>query len=98
MLKIGDEVSIHGYVDEIRLDTIIIKNKGGYFGTIKDEINRDDQYIKEWVIEHNGNGWNDWINLICPYCNTKYEEIGWYTKWNFCPNCGKKLELNKEKI
>ncbi len=37
-MKIGDEVYIHGYVDEIRKDTIIIKNDGGYFGTMSSEI------------------------------------------------------------
>ena len=36
-MKIGDEVYIHGYIDEIRNDVIIIKNQGGYFGTIKSE-------------------------------------------------------------
>lgn len=54
--------------------------------------------MNEWIIEHAGNGWNDWINLICPHCNTKYENVKWYSKWNFCPCCGKKLKLNKEKI
>lgn len=53
---------------------------------------------KEWIIEHSGNGWNDWINLICPHCNTKYFKITWYSDWNYCPKCGKKLKLNKEKI
>jgi len=37
-LKIGDEVYIHGFVDEVRRDTVIIKNKGGYFGTVTEEI------------------------------------------------------------
>ena len=37
-MKIGDEVYIHGYIDEIRPGTIIIRNDGGYFGTITDEI------------------------------------------------------------
>lgn len=37
-LKIGDEVYIHGYVDEIRKDTIIVRNEGGYFGTVKSEV------------------------------------------------------------
>ena len=37
-MKIGDEVYIHGYVDEIRGDTVIIKNSGGYFGTSKKEV------------------------------------------------------------
>lgn len=36
--KIGQEVLIHGYIDEIRKDTIIIQNDGGYFGTVEHEI------------------------------------------------------------
>lgn len=38
MLKIGDEVFVHGYVDEIRKDTVIIRNEGGYFGTVRAEL------------------------------------------------------------
>ena len=37
-LKIGQEVLIHGYIDEIRKDVVIIRNEGGYFGTIEEEI------------------------------------------------------------
>ena len=37
-MKIGDQVYVHGYVDEIRGNTVIIKNKGGYFGTCKKEV------------------------------------------------------------
>ena len=37
-MKIGDEIYVHGYVDEIRNDIIIVRNNGGYFGTIKSEI------------------------------------------------------------
>jgi len=37
-MKIGDEVYIHGYIDEIRKDTIIIRNEGGYFGTVPSEV------------------------------------------------------------
>ena len=37
-MKIGDRVYVHGYVDEIRKDTVIIRNEGGYFGTVKPEI------------------------------------------------------------
>lgn len=36
--RIGDEVYIHGYIDEIRNDVIIIRNEGGYFGTSDREI------------------------------------------------------------
>ena len=37
-MHIGDEVFVHGYIDEIRNDTIIIRNVGGYFGTSRDEV------------------------------------------------------------
>ena len=37
-MKIGDEVFVHGYIDEIRKDVVIVKNEGGYFGTVKEEI------------------------------------------------------------
>ena len=40
-MKIGDEVYVHGYVDEIREDTVIIRNEGGYFGTSKNEVTTD---------------------------------------------------------
>ena len=37
-MKIGDRVYVYGYVDEIRNDVIIIRNRGGYFGTDKSEV------------------------------------------------------------
>ncbi len=37
-IKIGNEVYVHGYVDEIRSDTVIIRNDGGYFGTAPHEV------------------------------------------------------------
>lgn len=37
-MKIGDTVYIRGTIDEIRKDVVIIKNKGGYFGTVPEEI------------------------------------------------------------
>lgn len=40
-MKIGDEVLIQGYIDEIRNDVVIIRNEGGYFGTVKSEIKSD---------------------------------------------------------
>ena len=44
-MKIGDEVYVHGYIDEIRQDTIIIRNDGGYFGTVPSEITERDKII-----------------------------------------------------
>ena len=37
-MRIGDRCFVHGYVDEIRKDTVIIRNKGGYFGTDPGEV------------------------------------------------------------
>jgi hypothetical protein len=37
-MKIGDRVFVRGYIDEIRKDTVIIRNAGGYFGTIPSEV------------------------------------------------------------
>lgn len=47
-LKIGQEVLIHGYVDEIRKDTVIIRNDGGYFGTVEYEVT-DIEYIPDMI-------------------------------------------------
>lgn len=37
-MKIGDEIYVHGYVDEMRQGVVIIRNEGGYFGTVSSEI------------------------------------------------------------
>ena len=37
-MKIGDRVYVHGHVDEIRKDTVIVRNEGGYFRTVQSEI------------------------------------------------------------
>ena len=56
-MKIGDEVFVHGYVDEIRKDVIIIRNNGGYFGTIEGEIVTCDKCI--WsVCNYNKVDWD----------------------------------------
>ena len=45
-MKIGDRVFIRGYIDEIRKDTVIIRNAGGYFGTVKSEIIEADTRVE----------------------------------------------------
>ena len=40
-MKIGETVYVRGTVDEIRKDVVIIKNEGGYFGTVPEEIAAD---------------------------------------------------------
>ena len=37
-MKIGDRIFVRGYIDEIRKDTVIVRNDGGYFGTILSEV------------------------------------------------------------
>ena len=37
-MKIGDRCFVHGYIDEIRKDTVIVRNDGGYFGTVLSEV------------------------------------------------------------
>ncbi|MBO7430439.1 MAG: hypothetical protein J6U56_05440 [Spirochaetia bacterium] len=37
-MQIGDKVLVRGTIDEIRKDVVIIKNEGGYFGTVTGEI------------------------------------------------------------
>lgn len=37
-MKIGDRVFVRGYIDEIRKDTVIVRNDGGYFGTVLSEV------------------------------------------------------------
>lgn len=43
-MKIGEEILVHGYIDEIRDDIVIIKNSGGYFGTPIKEITKMKDY------------------------------------------------------
>lgn len=50
-MKIGDEIYVRGIVDEIRGDTVIIKNEGGYFGTSKTEVMLRDEEWDETVFD-----------------------------------------------
>ena len=45
-MKIGDEVYVHGYIDEIRQNTVIIRNDGGYFGTVPSEVVEQEGTLK----------------------------------------------------
>lgn len=46
----------------------------------------------EWIKTVDGNGWNDWYVLKCPFCGATIEDKQ-YRSWeyNFCPNCGKRV-------
>ena len=94
-MKIGDEVYIHGFVDEIRKDTVIIRNKGGYFGTDAEEVAP--------TVERKKGKW-DFIGFQmfrCTACKHVFSQDsleGWRTYTYeptfpiFCPNCGAEME------
>ena len=69
-MKIGDEVYVHGYVDEIRSDAVIIRNNGGYFGTARSEVRPNDEDIgkpcwKIYVIAERRRFPNSYYDYFC---------------------------------
>lgn len=56
-MKIGDEVYIHGYIDEIRSDVIIIRNEGGYFGTVPSEVSCSENPNNCETCKHDSKEW-----------------------------------------
>lgn len=87
-MKIGDEVYIHGFVDEIRKDTVIIRNEGGYFGTLAEEVSLAEEALKQesqtghWLYSGE-NGIDRWT---CDNCFTTTRNP---TK--ACPSCKAKM-------
>jgi len=92
-MKIGDTVFIHGYIDEIRKDMVIIHNKGGYFGTIPSEVicgKIPERKTGRWIREGSA------FNLRCPYCGKFFvEPVG--SKFDFCPTCGAYMRGEEDK-
>lgn len=92
-MKIGDEVLIHGYVDEIRKDVVIIRNEGGYFGTAKSEVTK---LIKHgyWHILNDTD-----MTAVCSICGN--DTMLYYgsvvTDFEYCPCCGAKMDMLKRK-
>ena len=83
-MKIGDRVFVRGYIDEIRKDTVIVRNDGGYFGTIPSEVitgelpsAQPEQQIPQmrgWVCPVCGRGLSPYTS-VCPCNNGKGWEI-----------------------
>ena len=86
-MKIGEEVYIHGFIDEIRKDTVIIRNEGGYFGTVKEELRSATEKqtnTAEWKETLMGNGE---YRYLCSRCNA----LSLYAKEK-CDNCGSRMK------
>ena len=84
-MKIGEEVYIHGFIDEIRKDTVIIRNEGGYFGTVKEELRSATEKqtnTAEWLPA-------DYLNKIyrCSKCGQRS-----INKYPYCMWCGSRMK------
>ena len=92
-MKIGDEIYVHGYIDEIRKDTVIVRNDGGYFGTVASEIikQKTGKWIQHFIKFPEG---QIPYGLECSVCGecidiNRYSKDGGYC---FCPNCGAQMD------
>ena len=99
-MKIGDRVFVRGYIDEIRKDTVIIRNAGGYFGTIPSEVitgelpsAQPERKNGHWL-RYGEDGYPNNEDTVFWQCNQCLEQYTGRTKRipNFCPNCGAKMD------
>ena len=94
-LKIGQEVLIYGYVDEIRKDIVIIRNEGGYFGTVSSEIKPSAEKTGHWIKENH----DEYVLWRCSECGARTEldmTEGYGCGWKYCPMCGSRLREDTE--
>ena len=85
-MKIGDRCFVHGYIDEIRKDTVIVRNDGGYFGTILSEVitgelpsAQPERKMGKWI-------YNSPVTMKCDQCGFVIKDWDWH-RFKFCPNC-----------
>ena len=90
-MKIGDRIFVRGYIDEIRKDTVIVRNDGGYFGTTWNEVTPSAQQERKkgtWLMHSDFPG-----RLICSECGAQFDVWHWESEqMHFCPNCGAKMD------
>lgn len=64
-MKIGEVVFVKGIIDEIRKDVVIIRNKGGYFGTVPEEIQTDiGDYSEQLWLNSRNRAFNEVLEII----------------------------------
>lgn len=90
-MKIGDEVFVHGCVDEIRKDVVIIRNKGGYFGTVPSEVITGVMTKGKWI---RGDVEKLTGKAKCSVCGVATYKSAHY--FNFCPVCGARMAKGEE--
>ena len=90
--KIGDRVFVRGHIDEIRKDTVIIRNNGGYFGTIPSEVITGELPSAQQDVTDTNVGkktcktchlWEDGeLNIACPWgSNYEHYEDDYCSLW-----------------
>ena len=103
-MKIGDRIYVRGYVDEIRKDTVIVRNDGGYFGTIPSEAitgelpsAQPERKTGKWIGHSLQNGLYSLDEDTCSVCGHSFYQISETgCLWNYCPHCGAKMEVENE--
>ena len=83
-MKIGDRIFVRGYIDEIRKDTVIIRNDGGYFGTVLSEVTgelpsaqperKKGKWERHYCEDGNPDGWR-WIKIEEAHEHLSYNKI-----------------------
>ena len=90
--KIGDRIFVRGYIDEIRKDTVIVRNDGGYFGTILSEVITGELPSAQPVRHGVWKKIRGTINCsACKSCSWSMSFEDLVTSFNYCPNCGAKM-------
>lgn len=91
-MKIGDEVYVRGYIDEIRQDTVIIRNDGGYFGTVPSEVVEQEPKRGKWIMHPEGKfvGF-PYVHYECSECRAFVPE-----DTEYCSRCGARMESDNE--
>ena len=97
--KIGDRIFVRGYIDEIRKDTVIVRNDGGYFWTIPSEVitgelpsAQPERKTGRWIYGEHDVAMCDGYH--CSECgffvpwDYKRKFIDFIKDYNFCPSCG----------
>ena len=88
-----DRIFVRGYVDEIRKDTVIVRNDGGYFGTTWNEVTPSAQQERKkgkWIYypKASGSVKSTALHLypVCSECGCEHPVA------NYCPNCGANMK------